>query len=48
MACGECGPNDQKKETYVCEACGKEEQRQAPEGQQVESCCGQPMKKKEE
>jgi hypothetical protein len=45
MTCGSCGPK--KAATYVCTRCGKEEVKEAREGEQVKSCCGQPMKKKE-
>ncbi len=45
MGCHECGP---KKAKYVCTACGKEEEREVKEGEQVKSCCGQEMKKKGE
>lgn len=44
MACGHCGPT--KKATYICTKCGREEVREAKEGEQVKSCCGQTMKKK--
>lgn len=44
MGCGSCGPK--KTEKYVCVKCGKEEMREAKEGEEVKSCCGQPMKKK--
>lgn len=40
MGC--CGP---KKTTYVCPSCGKEEEKDARQDQEVKSCCGQPMKK---
>ena len=45
MGCGSCVPK-KKKTTYVCVACGKEEVREVKEGEEVKSCCGQPMKKK--
>jgi len=45
MGCGGCGPKE--KHTYICTACGKEEVREAKEGEQVKSCCGKPMEKKE-
>lgn len=45
MGCGSCSP---KKEKYICSACGKEEIREAKPGEEVKSCCGQSMKKKEE
>ena len=44
MGCGHCEPK--KKATYICTKCGKEEVREAKEGEAVKSCCGQPMKKK--
>jgi len=44
MGCGHCGSGE--KATYICTKCGKEEVREAKEGEQVKSCCGQPMKKK--
>ena len=43
MGCG-CGP---KRATYVCGTCGKEEEKDVQKNQEVKSCCGQPMKKKE-
>jgi len=46
MGCGSYGPKKEKKATYVCVACGKEEARQVKQGEEVKSCCGQPMKKK--
>jgi len=36
-----------KKAKYVCKACGKEEVKEVRQGQEVKSCCGQPMEKKE-
>ena len=33
---------------YVCAKCGKEEMRETKEGEEVKSCCGQIMVKKEE
>ncbi len=33
---------------YVCAKCGKEEVREAKAGEEVKSCCGQNMVKKEE
>jgi primosomal protein N' len=44
MGCGSCGPT--KKAKYVCVKCGKEELREVKVGEEVRSCCGQPMKKK--
>ncbi len=44
MGCGSCEPK--KKATYICTKCGKEEVREVKEGEQVKSCCGQPLKKK--
>jgi len=46
MGCGSCEPK--KKAVYICKACGKEEVREAKEGEQVKSCCGQDMEKKKE
>ncbi|MBU1862612.1 MAG: hypothetical protein KKH94_02975 [Candidatus Omnitrophica bacterium] len=46
MGCSSCEPKKEKKATYVCVACGKEEIREVKEGEEVKSCCGQPMKKK--
>ena len=44
-----CGPEDAKKKAkYVCTACGKEEIKECKEGEEVKSCCGQKMEKKEE
>lgn len=45
MGCGNCGPKNKKKATYVCVACGKEEVREVKEGEEVKSCCGKPMKR---
>lgn len=45
MSCGHCEPN---KATYICAKCGREEMREAKEGEEVKSCCGQIMTKKEE
>jgi DNA-directed RNA polymerase subunit RPC12/RpoP len=45
MGCEACGPKKMAK--YVCSKCGKEEMRDAEEGEEVKSCCGQTMKKKE-
>jgi len=45
MGCGSCEPK--KVATYICSKCGKEEVREAKEGEEVKSCCGQSMKKKE-
>jgi hypothetical protein len=45
MGCGSCEP---KMAKYVCKACGKEEMREVKEGEEIKSCCGQPMEKKEE
>lgn len=39
-----CGP---KKAYYACTVCGKFEEREVKEGEEVKSCCGQPMKKQE-
>ena len=47
MGCGSSGPCGPKKtEKYVCVKCGREEMREAKEGEVVKSCCGQEMKKK--
>ena len=46
MGCGSCGPKKKKKATYVCTVCGKEEVREVKVGEDVKSCCGQPMRKK--
>ncbi len=46
MGCGSCEPKKTAK--YVCTACGKEEIKEVEEGEEVKSCCGQPMEKKEE
>jgi len=46
MGCGSCGPKKMAK--YVCKACGKEEMKEVKEGEEVKSCCGQTMEKKEE
>lgn len=44
-----CGCDESKgKTTYVCTACGKEELKDEQGTCDVKSCCGQPMKKKEE
>lgn len=45
MGCGSCEPK--KKVTYICVACGKKEVKEVKEGEEVKSCCGQPMKKEE-
>jgi len=42
MGCGSCTPKKMAK--YVCSKCGKEEMREAKEGEEVKSCCGQIMK----
>ena len=47
MGCGSCGAKS-KMSKYVCAKCGKEEMREAREGEEVKSCCGQIMIKKEE
>ena len=39
--------DEPKKVKYVCKACGKEEIKEVKEGEEVKSCCGQPMEKKE-
>lgn len=44
MGWGCCG--SKKKAKYVCVKCGKEEEREVKEGEEVKSCCGQEMKKK--
>lgn len=44
--CGSCGPK-KNTATYICKGCGKEEEKEVHEGQQVKSCCGKPMDKKE-
>ena len=42
-----CGCNEPKKKaTYICSKCGREEVREAKEGEVVKSCCGQVMEKK--
>ncbi|MBU2540812.1 MAG: hypothetical protein KJ593_02820 [Candidatus Omnitrophica bacterium] len=46
MGCGSCQPEEKKKATYVCRACGKEELKEGTSCE-VKSCCGQPMDKKE-
>lgn len=46
MSCGHC--EEKKKATYVCGKCGKEEVKEVREGEEVKSCCGQNMTKKEE
>lgn len=45
MGCESCGGKKMAK--YVCTKCGKEEEREVKEGEEVKSCCGQIMKKKE-
>ena len=45
MGCGSCEPKKMVK--YVCKACGKEEMKEDT-GEEVKSCCGQNMEKKEE
>jgi len=47
MGCGSCGEKS-KMHKYVCAKCGKEEMRETKEGEEVKSCCGQIMIKKEE
>lgn len=47
MGCGSCGEKP-KVFKYVCSKCGKEEIRGVKEGEEVKSCCGQSMIKKEE
>lgn len=47
MGCGSCGA-ESRMSKYVCAKCGKEEMREAKEGEEVKSCCGQVMVKKEE
>ena len=34
-------------DSIVCKACGKEEIKEVKEGEEVKSCCGQSMEKKE-
>ena len=46
MGCG-CG-EPKNVATYICKACGKEERKEEKFGEQVTSCCGQPMEKKQE
>lgn len=47
MGCSSCGPKEKvEKALYECTVCGKEEIREVKEGEEVKSCCGQPMKKK--
>ena len=41
-----CGPEKEKKATYVCTVCGKEEIKEDAGSEEVKSCCGQPMEKK--
>ncbi len=45
-----CGCNEQKSSMaeYVCTKCGKLEKREAKEGEEVKSCCGEVMVRKEE
>jgi len=45
MGCGCYEPKKTAK--YVCSKCGKEEMREVKEGEEVKSCCGQNMVKKE-
>lgn len=45
MGCGSCEPKKIAK--YICAKCGKEEMREVKEGEEVKSCCGQTMVKKE-
>lgn len=45
MGCGSCEPKKTAK--YVCTKCGKEEMTEVKEGEEVKSCCGQTMVKKE-
>ena len=47
VGCNSCGPKKEEKAMYVCVACGKEEIREVKKGEEVKSCCGQAMKKKE-
>jgi len=47
MKCKSCGGTVSTFK-YVCPKCGKEEVRQASECEEVKSCCGQVMIKKEE
>lgn len=47
MGCGSCGAESNMSK-YVCGKCGREEMREAKEGEEVKSCCGQVMVKKEE
>lgn len=42
MGCGSCEPKKMVK--YICTKCGKVEMKEAKEGEQVKSCCGQIMK----
>jgi hypothetical protein len=47
MGCEKREPkNEKNKALYECAQCGKVEMREAKEGEEVKSCCGQPMKKK--
>ena len=45
MNCDCCGSNKNMAK-YVCKKCGKEEMREAKEGEIIKSCCGQVMVKK--
>ncbi len=45
MGCESCGPK--QTAIFVCSKCGKEETREVKPGEDVKSCCGQTMKKKE-
>lgn len=47
MGCGFCGPKTSTAR-YVCTKCGKVETREVKEGEEVRSCCGELMVKKEE
>ncbi len=47
MGCG-CGEPKSNMAKYVCAKCGKEEMREAKEGEEVKSCCGERMVRKEE
>ena len=47
MGCG-CGEPKSNMIKYVCGKCGKEEMREAQAGEEVKSCCGEKMVRKEE
>ena len=45
MGCGEPRKKEEKA-LYECTVCGKLEMKEDKEGEEVKSCCGQPMKRK--